>query len=214
VTNASARGSVPALRIGLTGPIGCGKSTIARWLGERGAAVIDADGVAREVTGAGQPSLAAIFAAFGDPVRAPDGSLDRVALGRIVFADPDRLRVLEAIVHPAVRPRLLKRVGDAEREGSPIVVIEAIRLVESGLADLCDETWLVVCDEGDQRARLKGRAGGRREADRRIAAQQGIVDRLRPLVTRVIDTSGVRGTTRSDALAALDEALAARRQAT
>jgi dephospho-CoA kinase len=197
-----------ALRIGLTGPIGCGKSSVARWLGDRGAAVIDADDVAREVTAPGEPALAAIFDEFGDAVRAPDGSLDRAALGGVVFSDADRLRALEAIVHPAVRPRLLARVAAAEREGAPIVVIEAIRLVEGGLAELCDETWLVLCDEVDQRARLEGRAGGRDDANRRIAAQRGIVDRLRPLVTRVIDTSGPRDAARSSALSALDEALA------
>jgi dephospho-CoA kinase len=202
-----------ALRIGLTGPIGCGKSTVAGWLREHGAAVIDADDVARDVTAPGQPSLAAIFAAFGNAVRAPDGSLDRGALGRIVFSDLNRLRALEAIVHPAVRPRLLASVGDAERDGAPIVVIEAIRLVEGGLAELCDEIWLIVCGEADQRARLGSRQWGEDESDRRMSAQRGIVDRLRPLVTRELDTSGTRDAARSRAFAALDEALAVRRQA-
>jgi dephospho-CoA kinase len=194
--------------IGLTGPIGCGKSTVARWLEERGAVAIDADDVAREVTAPDEPLVEEIIAEFGDGVRAGDGSLDRAALGRIVFADPDRLRVLEAIVHPAVRPRILERVAAAESAGAPIVVIEAIRLVEGGLADLCDEIWLVVCDATDQRARLSGRAGGRRDADQRIAAQQGIVDRLRPAATRIVDTSGGKAAGRERAHAALDAALA------
>jgi dephospho-CoA kinase len=201
------------LRIGLTGPIGCGKSTVAGWLRERGAAVIDADDVAREVTALGEPLVEAIIAEFGPAVRAPDGSLDRAGLGRIVFADVERLRVLESIVHPAVRPRLLARVGVAERSGAAVAVIEAIRLLESGLADLCNETWLVVCDAADQRARLERRHGGRAETDRRIEAQRGIVDRLRPLATRVIDTSGDRNTARERTLAALDQALANTRSA-
>ena len=94
------------LRIGITGPIGCGKSTVAGWLAEGGAVVIDADRIAHEVTAPGEPATAAIFERFGDAVRAPDGTLDRPALGRIVFADPAALRELERIVHPAVRPRI------------------------------------------------------------------------------------------------------------
>ncbi len=135
------------VRIGLTGPIGCGKSTVAGWLGERpGVVAIDADEVAREVVEPGEPALEAVFARFGDAVRAPDGSLDRAALGRIVFADPAALRDLEAITHPAVRARILARLADAEAAGAQAVVIEAIKLVEGGLADLCDEVWLVTCD--------------------------------------------------------------------
>ena len=195
------------IRIGLTGPIGCGKSTVAGWLAERGAAVIDADDVARDVTAPGEPALDAILREFGDAVRAPDGSLDRAALGRIVFADQERLRTLEAIVHPAVRPRLMGRLEQAEREGAPVVVIEAIRLFEGGLADLCDETWLVDCDEADQRARLERRPGAREDADQRIAAQRGMVARLRPLATRLVDTSGDRSAARTRTLAALDEAV-------
>jgi dephospho-CoA kinase len=195
------------LRIGLTGPIGCGKSTVARWLAERGTAVIDADDVAREATAPGEALVERIVAEFGEAVRGADGALDRAALGRIVFADPDRLRLLESIVHPAVRPRLLERVAAAEREGVPVVVIEAIRLVESGLAEFCDETWLVVCDEADQRARLERRPGSHRDAEQRIEAQRGLDDRLRPLVTRVLDTSGDRGTARERTLSALDEAI-------
>jgi dephospho-CoA kinase len=207
-----------ALRIGLTGPIGCGKSTIAGWLADGGATVVDADEIARAVTAPGEPALDAIFAVFGDAVRATDGSLDRAALGRIVFADPDRLSVLEAIVHPAVRPRLLAAVEAAEGAGAGLVVIEAIRLVESGLAELCDETWLVVCDAADQRVRLRLRAGGTAargrgtadadaDADQRIAAQEGIVDRLRPFATRIVDSSGDWQAARSSVEAALEAAL-------
>src|SRR6185436_6502762 len=89
------------VRIGLTGPIGCGKSTVTAWLGELGAVVIDADGVAREVTEPGAPGLAAVADAFGPEIVREDGSLDRAALGRIVFADSEALARLEAIVHPA-----------------------------------------------------------------------------------------------------------------
>jgi dephospho-CoA kinase len=179
-----------SLRIGLTGPIGCGKSTVAGWLAAEGAAIVDADEVARAVTSPGEPAVATIAERFGAELMLADGSLDRAALARIVFSDEARLRELEAIVHPAVRPRLLAAVEAAEQNGASIVAIEAIKLVEGGLAALCDEVWLVLCDAGDQRARLADRGMDPADAQRRIAAQAAIGDRLRPLATRVIDTSG------------------------
>lgn len=197
-----ARSRRRSLRIGLTGPIGCGKSTVAGWLAEEGAAVVDADEVAREVTAPGEPAVAEIAARFGRDVMRADGSLDRAALARIVFADEQRLRELESIVHPAVRPRLLAAVEAAEESGAPIVAIEAIKLVEGGLAALCDEVWLVTCDPGEQRARLAGRGVYPADADRRIAAQGAIVDRLRPVATRVIDTTGTSAEARAVVAAA------------
>ena len=126
----------------------------------------------------------------------PDGTLDRAALARVVFADPDRLRELEAIVHPTVRPRILAAVEGADAAGAPAVVIEAIKLVEGGLASLCDEVWLVTCDAGPQRERILARGTAPDDADRRIAAQAGLADRLAPAATRVIDTSGDAAGTR------------------
>ncbi len=189
--------SGPTLRIGITGPIGCGKSTVAGWLGDLGAVVIDADVVAREVTDAGTPAAVAIAAEFGSEIVRADGSLDRAALGRIVFADPDALARLEAIVHPAVRPVILARMERAATEGAPAVVVEAIKLVEGGLASLCDEVWLVTCDAGEQLERLLARGTiAADDAQARIAAQEGLAERLAPAATRVIDTSGPAATTR------------------
>jgi dephospho-CoA kinase len=193
--------------IGITGPIGCGKSTVAGWLGELGAVVIDADRVARDVTGLGQPAVAAIAEAFGAGLVGPDGSLDRSALGRIVFADPDALARLEAIVHPAVRPRILANIDDAMRDGAAAVVVEAIKLVEGGLAEVCDEVWLISCDPTAQRARLIARGADPADADARMAAQSGLVDRPLQAATRTIDTSGPRALARERVTNAMREAL-------
>jgi dephospho-CoA kinase len=183
-----------SLRIGITGPIGCGKSTVAGWLGELGASVIDADRVAREVTSPGTEVVSQIAAAFGEDLVDEDGSLDRAALGRIVFADPDALATLEAIVHPAVRPVILAEMEEAERRGAPAVVVEAIKLVEGGLADLCDEVWLITCPPEVQLERVLARAATRgddpADAQARIASQSDVVSRLTPHATRVVDTSG------------------------
>lgn len=194
--------------IGLTGPIGCGKSTVAGWLAELGATVIDADVVAREVVEPGQPALADVLAAFGPDVAAPDGALDRAALGRIVFSDPEALARLESIVHPAVRPRILERIAAANLAGAPALAIEAIKLVEGGLAELCDEVWLVLCEATMQRERLAGRGADPADTEARIAAQSDIVDRLLPAATRVIDTSGAVSEARAIVKAAWEEATA------
>ncbi len=184
------------IRIGITGPIGCGKSTVAGWLGELGARVIDADIVARDVTAPGEAALAAVLAWFGDQFRRPDGSLDRPALGRLVFADPAALAALEAIVHPAVRSRVESALKEAEADAVPAVVIEAIKLVEGGLAAQCDEVWLVTCEAATQRERLLGRGETADDASQRLAAQADLADRLRGAATRVVDTSGGLDATR------------------
>lgn len=197
-----------AVRIGITGLIGCGKSTIARWLGERpGVVVIDADQLARVVLEPGEPALAAVGERFGAGLLGPDGELDRAALGRLVFADPAALRDLEAIVHPAVRPRILAAIGAADDARAEAVIIEAIKLVEGGLAAECDEVWLVTCDPVVQRVRLIGRGTSEKDAAQRIVAQGAVAERVRPRATRVIDTSGDAGETRRQVEAALGEAL-------
>lgn len=196
------------VRIGLTGPIGCGKSTITGWLGEApGVVVIDADAVARDVLAPGSEELAAVTEAFGANLVDHAGHLDRSALGRIVFADPDALRRLEAIVHPAVRRRILASIADAEAAGAMVVAIEAIKLVEGGLAALCDEVWLVTCDKAVQRGRLAARGTGPTDAAMRVAAQGDLVRRVGPVADRTIDTTGDPAATRSQVKLALSAAV-------
>ena len=196
------------VRIGVTGPIGCGKSTIAGWLGEApGVVVIDADRVARDVLAPGTPELAAVANRFGRDLVDADGVLDRAALGRIVFADPAALGDLEAIVHPAVRPRILATIAGAEAAGATAVVVEAIKLVEGGLATLCDEVWLVTCEPAVQRERLAARGAAPSDAATRVAAQGDLARRLAPAARRTIDTSGSLADSRALVGAALDDAL-------
>ena len=167
----SGRGAT--VRIGLTGPIGCGKSTVAAWLAELGAVVIDADQEARDATAPGSAAAEAVAGAFGHGVVRGDGTLDRAALAQIVFGDPAALARLEAIIHPAVRPRIIRKIAAAERRSAPAVVVEAIKLVEGGLAVLCDEVWLIACGPEAQRARLAGRGASPADAEARIAVTVG-----------------------------------------
>jgi dephospho-CoA kinase len=196
------------IRIGITGPIGCGKTTVAGWLGERpGVVVIDADRVARDVLAPGTPELAAVTERFGAELVDAEGVLDRAALGRIVFTDHAALRALEAIVHPAVRPRILAAIEAAEAAGAAAVVVEAIKLIEGGLAELCDEVWLVTCATAIQRERLAGRGMAPADAAARVAAQGDLVSRLAPAAERTIDTSADAASTRLAVEAALDASL-------
>jgi dephospho-CoA kinase len=204
---ARSSGARRTVRIGITGPIGCGKSTVARWLGELGAVVVDADAVARAVTAPGEPALAEVLTHFGEEYRLPDGSLDRSRLGRVVFSDPAALADLEAIVHPAVRSRIEAAVRDAERAAATGIAIEAIKLVEGGLAATCDEVWLIACDAATQLERLTERGSEADEAARRIAAQADPAERLRPAATRVVDTSGGMAETRQQVAEAWEAAL-------
>jgi len=197
------------VRIGLTGPIGCGKSTIAGWLAKAGATIVDADELARAVVEPGEPGFDAVVEAFGGGVVDADGELDRTALAAIVFADPEELRRLEAIVHPAVRPRIMAAVAAAEADAAPAVVIEAIKLVEGGYVEQCDEVWLVDCHAAAQRDRLQARGLSAADAEARLATQAGLAERLRPAASRVIDTSGPLGETKRHVLEAFEAAVAA-----
>ena len=177
--------------LGLTGPIGCGKSTVAAMLGDLGGTVIDADALARDVTNPGEPALAAIRDRFGPAVLDHAGVLDRSALAAIVFADAAALHDLESIVHPYVRARVTAALARARADEAPFVVIEAIKLIEGGLADGCDEVWVIDCTAAEQRDRLQARGLSAEDIERRLAAQGAdLAARLSRDADRVIVTSG------------------------
>ncbi len=158
------------LRIGLTGGIGAGKSTAAAEMVNLGAVVIDADRVARDVVAPGTPGLAAVLAEFGPQVRSADGSLDRPALGRVVFADDDARARLNAIVHPLVRRATGQRLA-AVAAGS-IVVHDVPLIVEGGSAGDYDLVVVVGADEDIRIERLqRDRAMSEADARARIGAQ-------------------------------------------
>jgi dephospho-CoA kinase len=203
-----------AVRIGITGPIGCGKSAVAGWLGERpGVVVVDADRIARDVLEPGTAEVEAVYRRFGEGLRTTDGSLDRAALAEMVFADPAALHDLERIVHPAVRPRILARMAEADRAGASAIVIEAIKLVDGGLAELCDDVWLVTCRREVQLERLLGRGTAREDALSRIDAQAGIIERVGRRATWVVEADGPIAALRPVVVGRLDDVLAGRREA-
>ena len=165
------------MNVGLTGGIGSGKSEVARLLAGHGAVVVDSDLLAREAVAPGTPGLAAVLAEFGPGVLAEDGSLDRPALGRVVFADPARRAVLEGIVHPYVRRRSAE-IAAGTPEGA-VVVHDVPLLVEAGLADRYDLVVVVDVDEETQVRRLTaGRGMSGEDARARISAQADRAARL------------------------------------
>ncbi|MEI7771021.1 MAG: dephospho-CoA kinase [Chloroflexales bacterium] len=205
--------------IGLTGGIACGKSTVVAMLAALGASTIDADRVTHRVQRPGSPVYQQIVAAFGPQVlSAPGGPIDRRKLGDIVFADPAALRRLEQIVHPAVRAEIRAFIAEAEMVGGygtrtqpiarPVVVIDAIKLIESGWADECQQIWVITCAEAQQIERLMTTRGMiEPEARRRVAAQPPQSSRL-ARATVVIDNSGGQDSTRAQVEAAWQAVIA------
>ncbi|SDI09895.1 dephospho-CoA kinase [Nonomuraea jiangxiensis] len=165
------------LKIGLTGGIGSGKSEVSRRLADRGAVVVDADKIAREVVEPGTPGLARVVAVFGEEVLRPDGSLDREKLGSIVFADSDRLAALNGIVHPLVGERVAELQGQAAADA--ILVYDVPLLVENNLAPMYDVVIVVdAADEVRIRRLAEHRGMPEAAAEARIAAQARREDRL------------------------------------
>ncbi len=161
------------LVVGLTGGIATGKSTVARMLQERGAAVLDADALVHELQAPGTEVFRAILDAFGPGMLTADGTLDRGRLGARVFADPEARRILEGIVHPALTAQIVRRV-DALRQGGRtlLCVLEAALLVEGGRRGIVDRLVVITAPEEQQVARLGAKGGlSEQEAWRRVRAQ-------------------------------------------
>jgi dephospho-CoA kinase len=189
----------PVLRVALTGGIATGKSTCLRRFAELGARTIDADVIAREVVLPGRPALAAIVSRFGTGILGPDGTVDRSALGRVVFHDAEARADLERIIHPevfAAIERWFEELVAHTPESTPIVAIADIPLLyETDQAHRFD--WVIVsaCDRPQQLERLMARNGlSREEAQTRIDAQLSI-DEKRARADLVVDTSGTMAET-------------------
>ncbi|MFN8232512.1 MAG: dephospho-CoA kinase [Actinomycetota bacterium] len=179
------------LLVGLTGGIGSGKSTVGRLLAERGAILIEADALAREVVEPGTPGFERVVEAFGTGVVTPEGSLDRPALAREVFRDGGRRRALEAIVHPEVARRFAEEV-ERYRGTDRIVVYAVPLLVERGLAPAFDVVLTVAAPEEQRIARVvAGRGSDPDEVRARIATQVGDPERA-AVADRVIVNAGSR----------------------
>ena len=197
------------LRVGLTGGIASGKSTVARIFQELGAHVLDADRIAREVVPPGSQALSRIARAFGKEMLRPDGTLDRAALGTLVFADAGKRRVLEGILHPLILAEIDRRIEELERsDPQGLVIVEAALILELGRQAEFDTLVVVWADEEQQRRRMIQRDSlSSEEADRRLKAQMPLSEK-RGRARFVVDNSGDRAACRADAERVYGELLA------
>ncbi len=179
--------------IGLTGNIATGKSTAAETMSALGAEVIDADKVAHQVMRAGSPVHADIVRVFGPEILTDSGEIDHRRLGTLVFNDPQALERLERLVHPATLEQVEQRI---KRTSADVIVVEAIKLIESGMAETYDALWVTTCRPEQQIARLmRNRALTRAQAVERMNAQPPQAEKI-VLADVVIDTSGSLAETR------------------
>jgi dephospho-CoA kinase len=185
--------------IGLTGNIACGKSTVVAMLTDLGAEAIDGDQVAHTNMGPNSPLGPALVAEFGEDILNPDGSVNRPTLGAIVFSDPAKLARLEALAWPPVLATMRAAMARAE---PPVLVLDAIKLIEAGIAAECDELWVVACPREQQIARIIARNNvDRAEAERRIDAQPPQEEKI-ALADVVIENAGMLEELRAQVLAA------------
>jgi len=189
------------LRIGLTGGLASGKSTVARILKELGAEVFDADEIVRGLYAAGGPGEAAARDLFGDAILDARGAVDRSKIAGLVFANPERRHALEARIHPLVREERGRRFAEAERRGAAIAIAEASQLLEANTESDYDRVVLVVAPEAERLLRWERKGGDPDDARRRMSSQlppseafdraddvivnDGTLDELREKVERV-----------------------------
>lgn len=178
-------------KVGLTGGIASGKSTVSGMFRDLGVPVIDADVIAREVVAPGSRALGAIVDAFGEEVLTDEKSLNRARLGEIVFSDPAKKKVLERILHPEIIAEQDRRLRDLEREGrTPVAIVDAAVMIESGSWKRFDSIVVVDCDESQQISRLRQRNAMDEEAAvRRVNAQMPLSEKVK-YANHVIDNRG------------------------
>jgi dephospho-CoA kinase len=178
--------------IGLTGGIASGKSTVSRHLAQLGARIIDADQIARDIVAPGKPALGEIVREFGKDMLLPDGSLNRAALGKLVFGNTVIRERLNQITHPQIRADILEIISRYHGKDylNEIVIIDAPLLIETGYVPLVEAVWLVAVDEETQIKRLMIRDGyTREEAEARLKSQMSLQNKL-AFANQVIDNSG------------------------
>jgi len=178
------------LKVGLTGGIACGKTVVRRRLEERGIPTLDADAVVHRLLQSGTDVTRRIAERFGDAVIAPDGSVDRRALGAIVFSDEEERKKLNAIVHPGVWREIERFFEEREKAFDPVAVVDAALMIETGSFRRYDRVVVVHCLPELQLERLMARDGlSREDALRRVSAQMPIEEKL-PFADFLVDTSG------------------------
>jgi dephospho-CoA kinase len=192
-----------ARTIGITGNIACGKTFVGQVLLELGAErYIDADGLVHRLYESGQPIAIQVAQEFGPTVMAGDRSVDRKALGAVVFRDAEALRCLERIVHPAVSVLLMNELASVSETG--IAIIDAVKLLEGQSGMLCQSKWLITCPPGQEMARLMARNTlSEEEARTRLRAQPPVAPKY-ALVDEIIDNGGTREETRQQVKAAFE----------
>lgn len=190
--------------VGLTGGIGSGKSTVARLIADCGIAVLDADQIARDIVAPGEPALAEIAALWPQAV-APDGTLDRLTLGALVFADPEARAKLQAITHPKIQNRAMDRVRALEAQGHKVAVYEAALLVETGRHKDFDALIVVTAPEDVQVDRAVTRGPlSEVEVRARLGAQLPLAEKIK-VASHVIDNGGSLESTRSQVIRLVDD---------
>ncbi|MCQ2437753.1 MAG: dephospho-CoA kinase [Clostridia bacterium] len=173
--------------LGLTGGIACGKSQAAAYLVSLGAFHIDADAESKALTAENGAALPEIRSRFGDEVFHEDGTLDRKALGDVIFNDSNRRRELEGILHPLIQRRVMDRMAEAAANGVAVVMLDVPLLFETGMDAICDETWVLRAEYETQCERIMERGFTREQAEARIASQMSDEERC-DRATRVIST--------------------------
>lgn len=195
--------------IGLTGGIATGKTTVARFLEQLGAVVVDADQLSRDAVAPGSPALASVVELFGPAVVAVDGSLDRQAVRGLIFGDNVKRKQLEAILHPAIKALAVQRLAEARTSGAEVAVYMAPLLIEAQATDRVDEVWVVTLRPEVQLERLMARDHCSREQAKQIITAQMPLAEKEGYGIVVIDNSGTLEETRQQVLAAWQQRITA-----